>query len=71
MTYYVGLDLGQRQDFSAIAVVERRERQSSAFAPMELDSLAVRLVERRELPALKNLLDRQYGSCRVRTLSTR
>jgi hypothetical protein len=46
VTYYLGLDLGQRQDFSAIAVVERRERQSSAFAPPELDSLAVRLLER-------------------------
>jgi hypothetical protein len=43
--FYMGLDLGQRRDHSAIAVVERRDKQQ-AFQSAEMDSLAVRLVER-------------------------
>jgi hypothetical protein len=27
MTFFIGLDLGQRQDFTAIAVVEKGERE--------------------------------------------
>jgi hypothetical protein len=45
MTYFVGMDLGKRQDHTAIAVVERRERYRGMAAPTEY-SLAVRHVER-------------------------
>jgi len=45
--FYVGLDLGQRQDFSALAVVEREERRFEWMpAPREL---SVRHLERMEL----------------------
>ena len=43
--YTIGLDLGQKHDFSAIAVVERRERRR-AYQNPEFDSLAVRRMER-------------------------
>jgi hypothetical protein len=42
--FYIGLDLGQKHDHSAIAVVERRERRQ-AFQ-VEFESLDVRCVER-------------------------
>jgi hypothetical protein len=44
VTFYIGLDLGQKHDHSAIAVVERRERRQ-AFQG-EFESLDVRCVER-------------------------
>jgi hypothetical protein len=45
--FYVGLDLGQRQDFSALAVVEREEQRLAWMpAPREL---SVRHLERMEL----------------------
>jgi hypothetical protein len=45
--FYVGLDLGQRQDFSALAVVEREEQKFDWMpAPREL---SVRHLERMEL----------------------
>ena len=43
--FYVGLDLGQRLDHSAIVVVERRD-VVKAFLPARFDSLLVRYVER-------------------------
>ena len=45
--YYVGLDLGQKQDFTAVAVVEREE-QRLAWMPAP-SSLQVRHLERMEL----------------------
>jgi hypothetical protein len=45
--FYAGLDLGQRQDFSALAVVEREEQRFAWMpAPREL---SVRHLERMEL----------------------
>jgi hypothetical protein len=45
--FYVGLDLGQRQDFSALAVVEREEQRFAWMAgPREV---SVRHLERMEL----------------------
>ena len=46
--YTIGLDLGQRQDFSAIAVVERRETRYGWQAPA-FHSAAVRRLERAPL----------------------
>ena len=43
--FYVGLDLGQRQDHSAVAVVEKRVPRL-AFLPPEGRELLVRKVER-------------------------
>jgi hypothetical protein len=43
--YYVGLDLGQRRDHSAIAVVERMELYR-AYEAARFDHLRVRLLER-------------------------
>ncbi len=43
--FYVGLDLGQRRDYSAIVVVERRELQR-AFLEPRFECLQVRHVER-------------------------
>jgi hypothetical protein len=43
--FYVGLDLGQRQDYTAIAVVERRELYAG-YRNASLHSMAVRHVER-------------------------
>jgi hypothetical protein len=43
--FYVGLDLGQSRDHSAIAVVERKEAMRAFQAPM-LEALLVRHVER-------------------------
>ncbi len=45
--FYVGLDLGQRRDFSALAVVEREE-QKLAWMPTP-SALSVRHLERMEL----------------------
>lgn len=45
----VGLDLGQKHDFSAIAVVERREAMSAYTRSVEFTGLAVRHVERVQL----------------------
>jgi hypothetical protein len=46
--YYVGMDLGQRHDFTALVVVERRERYQGYTNPT-FDSAAVRHVERMAL----------------------
>ncbi len=43
--FIIGLDLGQRQDFSAIAVVERRMRKR-AYQAAVFHSLALRRIER-------------------------
>ena len=43
--FYVGMDLGQSQDYTAIAVVERREVMLAYRTPM-FHSVAVRHVER-------------------------
>jgi hypothetical protein len=43
--FFVGLDLGQKQDFSAVAVVEREERRLAFLAPA-LQSMRVRHLER-------------------------
>jgi len=43
--FYVGLDLGQRRDYSAIVVVERREERR-AFLNPRFEALHVRHVER-------------------------
>src|SRR5580698_10126959 len=43
--YFVGLDLGQRQDYSAVAVVEREERRLAYLAPC----MRVRHLERMPL----------------------
>ncbi len=43
--FYLGLDLGQRHDLSAIAVVERRDR-ARAYQAAVFDSMAVRRLER-------------------------
>jgi hypothetical protein len=45
--FYVGLDLGQRQDFSALAVVEREEQRFEWMAAPR--ALSVRHLERMEL----------------------
>lgn len=46
--FFVGLDLGQRQDYTALVVVERRELWQG-FCPPGFDSVAVRHVERMAL----------------------
>ena len=46
--FFIGLDLGKAQDFSAVAVVEREERQLSFLAPT-LQSMRVRHLERMPL----------------------
>ena len=61
--FFLGLDLGQRQDPSALAIVERRERGAGLFnyadwrmsQGAEPDRLVVRHLERMELgtPYLK------------------
>lgn len=43
--FYIGLDLGQKQDFSAIAVVQRVERRLAFLSP-EFEHLQVRYLER-------------------------
>ena len=43
--FYVGLDLGQRQDYSALAIVERPDRRL-AWMATDGDKLLVRRVER-------------------------
>ena len=43
--YYLGLDLGQRRDHSAVAIVERIDRRR-AFMGSEFEKLVVRYVER-------------------------
>ena len=43
--FCVGMDLGQRQDYTAIAVVERRDAMR-AYQPTSLHSIALRHVER-------------------------
>jgi phage terminase large subunit-like protein len=42
--FYLGLDLGKRQDYTAIAVVERRETYPG-YQHSRLHSMAVRHVE--------------------------
>ena len=46
--YFIGLDLGQRRDFSAIAVIQRQERMA-VWSPNPTCSLFVRHLERMEL----------------------
>jgi hypothetical protein len=46
--YFIGLDLGQRRDFSAIAVIQRQDRMA-AWSPNPTCSLFVRHLERMEL----------------------
>ena len=43
--FCAGLDLGQRRDYTAIVVVERRD-QRQGFSPPVFHSVAVRHVER-------------------------
>ena len=43
--FTIGLDLGQRQDFSALAVVQRRD-QRRAYQVSSFHSMALRLIER-------------------------
>jgi phage terminase large subunit-like protein len=43
--FFVGLDLGQKQDFSAVAVVERSEREKAWLSP-EFQCIRVRYLER-------------------------
>jgi len=43
--FFAGMDLGQRQDYTAIAVVERRDLVRAFLTP-QFDSIAVRHVER-------------------------
>lgn len=43
--FTIGLDLGQRQDFSAIAVVQRRDERR-AYTTSVFHSMALRLIER-------------------------
>jgi hypothetical protein len=45
MRFYVGLDLGQRRDHSAVAVVEKVER-ARPYGPPEFEALQLRYVER-------------------------
>lgn len=45
MRFYAGLDLGQRRDHSALAVVERRDAVSAHQAPV-LEAMVVRHLER-------------------------
>jgi hypothetical protein len=46
--YFIGLDLGQRRDFSAIVVIQRQDRMA-AWSPNPRCSLFVRHLERMEL----------------------
>jgi hypothetical protein len=46
--YLVGLDLGKKQDYSAVAVVEREDRQR-AFLPAQFQSMRVQYLERMAL----------------------
>ena len=46
--FFVGLDLGQKQDFSAVAVVERAERTRAWLSP-EFRCMQVRYLERMPL----------------------
>src|SRR6185437_7743577 len=46
--FFVGLDLGKRQDFSAVAVVEREMQRSTFHAPSFL-AMRVRYLERQPL----------------------
>ncbi len=46
--FFVGLDLGQKQDFSAVAVVERAERTRAWLSP-EFGCMQVRYLERMPL----------------------
>src|SRR5713101_931572 len=46
--FFVGLDLGKQQDFTAIAVVEREEQALAWMAPV-FKGLAVRYLERMPL----------------------
>ncbi len=48
MGFYLGLDLGQRRDHSAVAVVEKLERWRP-YGPPEFEALLVRHVERMPL----------------------
>ncbi len=47
--FFVGLDLGQKRDFSAVAVVEREERMAAGWSPRASCSLTVRHLERMSL----------------------
>lgn len=72
--FTIGLDLGQRHDFSAIAVVQRREQRRAYQAPV-FHSVALRLIERVPLgtpyPAVVERVRRLaqhpalVGQCRV------
>jgi hypothetical protein len=46
---FVGLDLGQKRDFSAVAVVEREERMAAGWSPRPSGVLTVRHLERMPL----------------------
>jgi hypothetical protein len=48
LMYFIGLDLGQRRDFSAIVVIQRQDRMA-AWSPNPRCSLFVRHLERLEL----------------------
>ena len=48
VSFVVGLDLGKRQDFTAVAVVEREER-ALAWMPAQYNGLTVRHLERMPL----------------------
>jgi hypothetical protein len=47
--FFVGLDLGQKRDFSAVAVVEREERMTVGWSPRPSCILTVRHLERMAL----------------------
>jgi hypothetical protein len=47
--FFVGLDLGQKRDFSAVAVVEREERMAAGWSPRASGLLTVRHLERMQL----------------------
>jgi hypothetical protein len=46
--YFIGLDLGQRRDFSAVAVIQRQDHMA-AWSPNPTCSLFVRDLERMDL----------------------
>jgi len=61
MRFYLGLDLGQRRDHSAVAVVEKRERLRP-YGPAEFEGLLVRYVERMPLGmTYPEVVARVYG----------
>jgi len=68
---FVGLDLGQTRDHSAIAVVERIEQRTAWSAPV-LQSMTVRHLERLPLATLyTRVVDRVWEIVRNPTITGR